>query len=815
MSKLYPPIIEGVLPAFYGDEITIPFQMNLAVGFGDIMGFQLKIKTVQSSTLIGTISTTNSNSYDLDNLLVTFPIEDGIKSKLIVGQYYKVQLAYIKNDETHTIGYYSTVATIKYTNYPSLTIEDLNSSKNNLHLYSYTGSYISSDITEKLYSYNFTLYDNAYNILLHSDDILYNSSEDERPGESYFTFTIKWDLESNKKYYLRVEAKTFNNLIVSSPYYPIIQKHTINSDANITLVADAISKLDDGCIVLHMQGHINNDTGIEDTVTGSFQLVRSSEKSNFTEWDEILRFSLYGQKPTKNLYYDYTVEQGVNYKYALIQYNKFGLYSNRIESNTIYSDFEHMYLYDGKRQLKIKYNPKVSSFKETVMEQKTNTIGSKYPFIFKNGNVSSKEFSISGLVSVEMDDSFLFIENHKNMLNGPYRSDNTTAGSELYFQNYFAYNMQVERDFKLEVLNWLNDGEPKLFRSAAEGNYMVRLMNTSLSPNDQLARRLHTFSSTAYEIDNVSFDTLKKYNLFTEINLSKQSIGWMSMDFSKDGFYVDSSGYSDNLLKYKAIALKFENMIPGDKIYINDGIKRPGNSKAGYTISIGATGQYVLDLNQNATITQVKLASNSIDNTSDQDKMVRRQGMLTYAYNISNFNSFDTIKKFEIIDVPAQQFFGTCRGNILNEINNIKNAIQKIYYIHAVLLPEDIPYNISIDGDYNPRDTVLYLDGKKIDLAETKEFLFVSPDDIQEIYCGNRVLVELGYQMSERIYEIELVSNSKKLQAQKSYETALDDIDVKSTFEDIANVKILYKNFLTDLKAYLKEQELIKGEIVQ
>jgi len=36
----------------------------------------------------------------------------------------------------------------------------------------------------------------------------------------------------------------------------------------------------------------------------------------------------------------------------------------------------------------------------------------------------------------------------------------------------------------MAALDWLNDGKPKLFRSPAEGNYLVRLMNASLTPND-------------------------------------------------------------------------------------------------------------------------------------------------------------------------------------------------------------------------------------------------------------------------------------------------------------------------------------------
>ena len=61
-------------------------------------------------------------------------------------------------------------------------------------------------------------------------------------------------------------------------------------------------------------------------------------------------------------------------------------------------------------------------------------------------------------------------------------------------------NTNIEKEFKLEVLDWLTNGEPKLFKSPKEGNYIIRLMNVSLSPNDTLGRMLHTFSATAYEI---------------------------------------------------------------------------------------------------------------------------------------------------------------------------------------------------------------------------------------------------------------------------------------------------------------------------
>ena len=70
-------------------------------------------------------------------------------------------------------------------------------------------------------------------------------------------------------------------------------------------------------------------------------------------------------------------------------------------------------------------------------------------------------------------------------------------------------NIAAERKFKLEVLEWLTDGQPKLFRSPTEGNYVVRLMNTSLSPNDTVGRMLHQFSSTGYECGPHDYQGLK------------------------------------------------------------------------------------------------------------------------------------------------------------------------------------------------------------------------------------------------------------------------------------------------------------------
>lgn len=219
---------------------------------------------------------------------------------------------------------------------------------------------------------------------------------------------------------------------------------------------------------------------------------------------------------SKFLCKDYSVSQGITYKYGIQAYNNNGVYSTIVTTDPIYVDFEDMFLSDGERQLRIKYNPKVSSFKNTILESKMDTLGGKYPFFFRNGNVNYKEFAISGLISMQMDENGEFaagleiveprrratqeLEQFKDsskFVNDPWTyTDNYTLTPGLEVWDYHgdsvtdapsaltAGNFKKERDFKLEVLEWLTNGKPKLFRSASEGSYIVRLMNTSLTPND-------------------------------------------------------------------------------------------------------------------------------------------------------------------------------------------------------------------------------------------------------------------------------------------------------------------------------------------
>ena len=63
-----------------------------------------------------------------------------------------------------------------------------------------------------------------------------------------------------------------------------------------------------------------------------------------------------------------------------------------------------------------------------------------------------------------------------------YRNDSIHKSPNLT-TSLSSENFLIERIFREKVEEFLNDGEPKLFKSPSEGNIIVSLMNVSLTPN--------------------------------------------------------------------------------------------------------------------------------------------------------------------------------------------------------------------------------------------------------------------------------------------------------------------------------------------
>lgn len=668
MAKLYPPVIEGTIPAFYGDEIIVPYSMNKSVNKDEIAGFSLKIKTVQNNLYLGTLEESSFTSNE-----VRFPINN---LKLNIGQYYKVQMAYIyKNSDGSRgeTGYYSTVGVVKCTSKPDVSIVGLKTGERNAHLYSYLGHYKQDiDYTEKVYSYNFKIWDINSNLIADSGELLHAYSNDDSSNESTDEFVITQELTQSTSYYIQYTITTNNKMKISSPRYRIAQKQSVLPEMEAELITEL--NFENGYVNVSLKGKIEN--GYEKITSGAFLLSRRKE-SEAGKWEEMLRFNLQGKKPSSWSWKDFTIEQGVSYIYSIQQYSD-KLFSQRILSQPITADFEHAFLFDGVKQLKIKFNPKVSSFKTTLLESKTDTLGSKHPFIFRSGAVAYKEFPISGLISYLIDEENLFMDEQDYIFSeNLYRNDLKTFKASRKTVNLTGDNIQLERRFKLAVLDWLNNGEPKLFRSPTEGNYIVRLMNSSLAPTDTVGRMLHTFSSTAYEVANYNYETLSSFGFIDgsapEEKEVRTVISWASVELLP---YLNNSGslFTENLLidNRQALDIDLTGLLPGDQVQIT---YADGNQNI---IVIGATGSY--KATNISPITSIQLNSNN----------AKVNGILTYSYETVYSNTFGLYRDATTQEIPAKQIFGTnysIETNIIKEIEDIKTSILTMYYIQAEKRP--------------------------------------------------------------------------------------------------------------------------------
>lgn len=664
MAKLLPPIVENITPAFYDKDgmvfITIPFFMNRAVNPEAIHGIAIKIKSVQSNVSLYETTTTEFNIESSSGQAILKISKNSEATKNIInilkiGQFYKFQIAYINENE---IGYYSSATTSKYTTKPTLEIKELDRDTISPRGYYYTGIYSQKgkDITEALHSYSFNVYDSYRNLIYTTDWQLYNNENVEEIYESSISFKFDIQLEENAIYFIEYNIKTINGLESTSFSYQITERPTLDPEikASLTMSLDK----EDGFIQINLIADRDRD-GNEYPATGSFVLTRACLDSNNIVWDQLATFNFLNEIPTRVLFKDFTIEQGKRYQYGLQQFNCRNLYSNRMlatndDKNEIRADFEHAFLYDGQRQLKIKYNPKVSSLKGHILETKVDTIGGQYPFIFKNGNVNYKEFPISGLISLLSDENSYFLSSPLKEYSRP----GTPAAVSANYKEPLETptfptldNFYNERNFKLEVLEWLNDGQPKLFRSASEGNYIIRVMNTSLTPNDQLGRMLHTFNTTAYEIATFDYHNLVKYGFLNIVdNYSTKSVSWKTIAINND------TPLNENLMDEDlALTIDCYDMMYGDKIKLTleDGTEVP--------IFIGLTGRYRVDL-------EIPIKSIQLIQRPRKEENKTTVGYITYSFYTVINNEFKLIKDISYTNIPATQIIGDISRRI--EDNN-------------------------------------------------------------------------------------------------------------------------------------------------
>lgn len=718
MSKLYPPYINGTIPAFYkaydaqniaesdGTVIIVPFTMNNSVGISSISGFVLRIKTVQSGVYL--CPPIYSTDVDPEKYEVRFQIPKQYTALMNEGQFYKLQVAYYKGpQEESSVGYYSTVGVTKCVSKPVVSINGFDSSSINLFSNEYLGIYDVSegrDQSEKVYSYQFDFYDEDDKLVYTTGEVIHNSSNDYDYNYSTDNITVNDFAQDNRTYTVQYTITTINGLVMSTPRYKLTTEKFVTPAKNITIIPKM--NFNNGYMTVNFQGvmdtivtdevidtewqevngkwekvNIYKTEEKEQTYYGEYLITRACSDDNYSVWSELFRFRLDNEKPSTISLRDFTVQQGYKYKYALQQYNIFGIYSSRITTAEVEADFEDAFLFDGERHLKIRFNAQMNSFKTQVQEAKIDTIGSQYPFIFRNSKGYYKTFPIGGLLSYQMDEEELFLPHKQSERTRELtliRKEESKFDSELDKEKLLemregialeesaihgndtdpsAKNFFKERVFKLAVLDWLNDGQPKLFKSPSEGNYIVRLMNTSLKPEKQLGRMIHNFSTTAYEVAEATYENLLKFGFLQLQEPSDYVPLFRTFDLEKD----KTNGTIEINFDESLISFTCENMRPGDYVIVH---YKGGSQQA---IRIGVTGSFNFQNEGGQIITKLSFPSLGL----------KQIGQVTCYFRTTRLTEFDAVTNIRLVTYTNKQFVGTDPSLITVEdtISSTKNKI--------------------------------------------------------------------------------------------------------------------------------------------
>ena len=486
--------------------------------------------------------------------------------------------------------------------------------------------------------------------LYNNEKLLEESGEIYKTEQSntYFSYDFKQNFQEDLEYTIYLDYKTENGYVPREPlkFNFIMQtfsSETINAkivtiDKNYNeLLTDLTSideEEDEGRVVLKIYSQDNNPW------SGNICIRRASQKDNFQTWEDIIIFTVKEKNlNTLDLIYDYTIESGIWYKYGIQSIDKRGSRGKLvIMEDPLQRLFNYSFILgQDNRQLKLQFNNTVSSFKHQIYDSKIDTIGSRYPFIARNAAVNYRTFPIGALISFWMDENQTFLKNGKKDI---YNYSNIIELYEEYILTKDIrrqYDYTYERDFRKIVLDFLQDGKPKLFKSPTEGNIIVRLMDISCTPNQTLDRMIYSISMNANEIDDNTMSNYSKYGFYNpgsysaDFSVKTKNIGQITGSFtSSDNVFqkiyekydsqgMNFGGYSRILKDIEKVKITINGYYYGDK-YI------PGNQLRVYN------NQNNLVLGNNILLNYSGNAGNTLITIYNSDGIYEFDDLIVFHY---------------------------------------------------------------------------------------------------------------------------------------------------------------------------------------
>lgn len=538
-NNLYPPIFKkSYVPAFVG-SCEIYFSISAYNSQNDINTQCIQVSIQNQKT---NQSVLNKNKYPSGIMITKLKINKDIKTEnkynIVISnddiengfqynQYYKVQIRFAEsgvktpkptsiivnkktinsyridgwiNNNLSRFSQWSTVVLIKAVSTPEIKLKYFESDS--------IVTMTTSDLTilgtvvndtkdyELLKSYKILIYDTQDVLLEESENILFDSS-------NKIEYNCKYNFKSQHYYKLCVQILT-KNLYFTQQFFNFYVSYSFYGNFGGQIEANINNDI--GCAIVTIKNNEFSQLGT------NIVIRRTSNKDNFKYWEDVFTTPVKPNTILDLVWRDYTIESGVWYKYSVVTRNKNNIRSNPVQIKyPIMGNFEDIFLTTKNQQLKIRFDPQINNFSTVVSESLTETLGSKYPFIRRNSVVNYRTFSLSGTISY-------FIDISQNLMHA---SLEESYGDYAYLYNDYNQKNNInmfkdiiqQRNFREKVLTFLYSNDVKLYKSATQGNLLVKLMNITLTPNNDLSRQIYTFNCTVYEIDNFNYQNCIKYGI--------------------------------------------------------------------------------------------------------------------------------------------------------------------------------------------------------------------------------------------------------------------------------------------------------------
>lgn len=533
---MYPPIVATAQPTFdYKSNVRVyfalspydssngtnaPSQAQVVVKYQSNNKNALKVASGILLTSIGSVSAADDPVIGSRPMhyYVTIHGSDLQTNGFTPNTIYKVQIRFKGDTGTAPISEWSTVCLLKPIITPTISLVGFPDSIDNneisiTNFYSvdpiFTGIYTpGTNSNETLKTWQMILYNGNGDIILADSGIVDASiyaTNTTTPIECQLPYTMS----DSTKYQIYFAIQTKNGYTKS-----MIRQLMAYSYASAAPTGQV------NLIINEEDGYAKVSSKVQlGTAGGSLTLRRTSSQSQFIIWQDIAN-QVFTEPSVSWDYYDFTIKSGVFYQYAVQKRDSYGRRSQSLRTDRQMGEFDDAFLVEKSEslesviQLKLRYDTSISNQLINISQSKTDTIGGKYPFVRRNGNMYYHSFPLSGLITTYMDNSHIFAtdnelyDQQKDLYQTAFGNHNLSVMSG-------QYNYTLEREFREKVKAFLYDDKIKLFRSLTQGNMLIKLMDISLTPKEQLGRLIYSFSATAVEVDEPTIKNFDKYNILT------------------------------------------------------------------------------------------------------------------------------------------------------------------------------------------------------------------------------------------------------------------------------------------------------------